>query len=352
MVLKLPSRLSQIVQDLPLGDAQRLIGGRHRSPWGDLIPKQISKDGLIVDQHIREGRFQRGLSLIAGFSGLLAGLEVSYYHYRGSYSQRIMYSPVILSPLLLAAGVAGAINARAARTVLPIVSVATIVDGMIGFGFHVRGIHRKPGGWHSPVFNIVMGPPLFAPLLFGLGGYLGVLASLLRREDAPQTPDPTKGLRRLQPAWLQTVLPMGLRKEGLTLEHRVREGQFQKQLAVAMAVSGFFSGFEALYSHYKNNFNYRVQWTPILLTPALVFTGFGTLRSRWIAHVLLPSVSVLALFDGMAGFFFHVRGMTRRPGGMRYPLYQLMYGPPAFAPLLFSASGFMGVLASLLRRAD
>jgi len=47
-----------------------------------------------------------------------------------------------------------------------------------------------------------------------------------------------------------------------------------------------------------------------------------------------------------------MRGMLRRAGGLRYPLYQLMYGPPAFAPLLFSASGFLGLLASLLRRAD
>jgi hypothetical protein len=27
-----------------------------------------------------------------------------------------------------------------------------------------------------------------------------------------------------------------------------------------------------------------------------------------------------------------------------------MYGPPLFAPMLFAASGFMGLLASLLRR--
>ena len=32
------------------------------------------------------------------------------------------------------------------------------------------------------------------------------------------------------------------------------------------------------------------------------------------------------------------------------PFYNLMYGPPVFAPLLFAAAGFLGLLASLLRR--
>lgn len=339
-------------------DLTEAIGGAHRSTLADLLPKGLTHEGVVIEQHIREGRFQRSLSLVAALSGLLAGAEVTYYHYRGSYSQRIMYSPVILSPLLLVAGVWGAFSRRAARTVLPIVSVITLADGVVGFFFHVRGIHRKPGGWRLAVFNIVMGPPILAPLLFGIGGYLGILASLLRREDAPATPALAERLPALsgaRPAW-QRLLPRGVTREGLVLEHRVREGRFQKQLAVAMAVSGFFSGFEALYSHYKNNFQYGVQWTPILLTPILTLVGFGTLLKgtpgRWIARFLLPVVSLLALIDGMVGFFFHMRGMLRRAGGLRYPLYQLMYGPPAFAPLLFSASGFLGLLASLLRRAD
>lgn len=40
------------------------------------------------------------------------------------------------------------------------------------------------------------------------------------------------------------------------------------------------------------------------------------------------------------------------PGGLKLPLYNIIYGPPIFAPLLFAASGFLGLLASLLRRAN
>jgi hypothetical protein len=42
--------------------------------------------------------------------------------------------------------------------------------------------------------------------------------------------------------------------------------------------------------------------------------------------------------------------VLRRPGGSTRLLYNIMYGPPIFAPLLFGAAGMLGVLASLLRR--
>ena len=57
-----------------------------------LVPKPWVREGIALDQHIREGRFQRSLALIAGGSALLGGLEVSYEHIRGSYSQRVMYT--------------------------------------------------------------------------------------------------------------------------------------------------------------------------------------------------------------------------------------------------------------------
>ena len=354
MALHLPARLSRQARDV-VSDVTEPIGGGHRSLWRDLLPRTITREGAVLDQHIREGRFQRSLALIAGLSSVLSGLEVLTEHYRGSYSQRIMYSPIILSPALLIAGVAGAFSRRAARTVLPIVSLITVADGVIGFVFHVRGIHRKPGGWRIPIFNLVMGPPVLAPLLFALSGYLGLIATFLRRADDPGEPGLPASPGTSEGPILSIVgriLPRSITAEEHVLEQHVREGRFQKHLAAAAAVSAVFSGFEALYSHYKNNFRYKAQWTPILLTPFMVVAGIGAIPSKAVARTLLPLVSLLALLDGAVGTFYHVRGMRRRPGGFKYPLYNLMYGPPAFAPLLFAASGFLGLLASLLRRAD
>ena len=336
-----------------LGAAQLIQLVRRRrghSILHDLQPRAITHEGIVLEQHIREGRFQRSLSLITAFSALMSGLEVTYEHYIGSYSQRIMYSPVFISLGLVIAGVWGVFNRWVARVVLPIASLITMIDGIVGFIFHIRGIHRKPGGWRIPIFNIVMGPPLLAPLLFATSGFLGLIASMLRREDDPRH-TLLPGIPRPRSVWL-SWLPRKITREGIVVEQDVREGRFQRAMGIATALSAFFSGVESLYSHYKNNFTYRIEWTPILLTPAIMVAGIGTIWSRAIARTLLPVTSALALLSGGLGLFYHVRGILRRSGGAKLPLYNLIYGPPIFAPLLFAATGFLGLLASLLRRAD
>jgi hypothetical protein len=315
------------------------------------VPEPFATDqhqlaDLEIIHHVREGRFQRSLALIAGLSSALSGLEVAYEHYRGSYSNRIMYTPVILSQALLAAGVYATMNRRAARTILPAVSALTLADCVIGFGFHIRGIQRKPGGWRIPVFNVIMGPPLFAPLLFGMSAYLGLIASFLRRENDPSAAPP----RRVPLPLLSSLLPQTLREDEMTELQEVREGRFQKHLSLSTAVAAFFSGFEALYSHYKNNFRYKVQWSPIIIAVVLMGTALAAIWKSKVAKRLLPAVSALAIADGSVGFLYHARGLARRRGGSKHLLYNIMYGPPILAPLLFSAAGFLGLLASMFRR--
>ncbi|MGH9582159.1 MAG: hypothetical protein ACRD4O_04405 [Bryobacteraceae bacterium] len=298
-----------------------------------------------IDLDIREGRFQRWLALIAGASSALSGIEVAYEHYKGSYSRRVMYTPVILSGVLAVGGLAGFFSKRAARTVLPAISVLTLGDSVVGFYFHVRGIQRKPGGWRLPIVNMVMGPPIFAPLLFGVSAYLGLVASFLRRgeqQDGRLLPRPTHPSH-----WAVRITR---EHEPISWTQDMREGRFQKQMAIATVISAFFSGFEAWYSHYKNNFRYKAQWTPVVVAPMLMAAGIGAVKSARIAHTWLPAVSAVAMADGAVGFGYHVRGVLRRPGGLKKPIYNIIYGPPLFAPLLFAASGFLGLLASLLRR--
>jgi hypothetical protein len=312
-------------------------------------PRRLTAEGIVTEQHIREGRFQRSLSVIAGLSSLLAGYEVTTEHIRGSYGQRIMYSPVFLSPLLAIVGIWAAFSRRVARTLLPITSAVMLLDAVVGFFFHIRGVQRKPGGWRLPVFNIVMGPPLFAPLLFGISGFLGLIASFLRREDDPaHTLLP--GLPRPRRSSWTRFVPRAIAHEGLTFEHELREGRFQRGLAFATGVSAVLNGMEALYSHYRNAFLYPIQWTPVLLAPIMAVVSFAAVFSRRVAHTLLPVVSVVAILDGVVGFGYHIRGVWRQPTHLREWLHSLVYGPPVFAPLLFAASGFLGVLASLLRR--
>jgi hypothetical protein len=309
----------------------------------NILPRTLARDVRIADAHIREGRFQRSLSFLAGASSVLAGAEVAYEHYKGSYGQQIMYSPVICGGAMTIAGLLGACSDRCARTVLRWTSAITLLDGLIGFCFHIRGIARKPGGWRLPITNIVMGPPIFAPLLFGVSAYLGLVASFLRPEEAVPLllRSPKAKLLSLTSAELAARHPWTI---GL------REGRFQKHLAVATIAGTFCSGAEALYSHYKNNFRYFAQWTPIIIAPLLMGAAAGAIVSPKIARTWLPAMSVLAIADGGVGFFYHARGVVRRPGGLQKPLYNVLYGPPIFAPLLFAACGTVGLLASLMRR--
>ncbi len=276
------------------------------------------------------------MALMVAGTSVVSGLEVGYEHYRGSYSNPVMYTPVILSGVLAAAATAAIFSRRAAQTWMRYTGYITLIDGLVGFGFHIRGIKRKPGGWRMPVTNIVMGPPLFAPLLFGTSAYLGVLASYLQREED----EGVRG-RAVRAAAL-------LRRQDW--RDQVRTGRFQKHLCVVTAIYVVCTGAESWYSHYKDNFKYKVQWSPIVLTPLLAGAAISSLKSKRCANTLLPLASAAAMADGMIGTYFHIRGILRRPAGKKKPLYNTLYGPPIFAPLLFAAAGMLGVLAYLMRR--
>ncbi len=311
----------------------------------DTIQDELKQDAAAIIHRIREGRFQRSLALLTAATSVVSGLEVAYEHYRGSYSRRVMYTPVILSGVLAITGIAGFFSRRAARTVLRFASLITLVDAGVGFYFHVRGIARKPGGWRLPMTNMIMGPPIFAPLLFGTSAYLGLIASYLQREDA-RTIDGNEDTDN----WLSRLLPPRAGRDLISAEQDIREGKFQRQVAIVAGVSALLSGFEAYYSHYKNNFRYKAQWSPVIIAPLLAAVAFASVKDLRLVTTALPALSAVAGADAAVGFFYHARGVLRRPGGRKHLLYNIMYGPPIFAPLLFGAAGMLGILASLLRR--
>lgn len=309
---------------------------------------ELSDDAREVVHHLREGRFARSLALMTSVASLLTGLEVAYEHYRGSYSQRIMYTPVGLSAVLAGAGLWAACKRPHSRVILRGVSMITMLDGCIGFGFHVRGIARKPGGWGLPVTNVVMGPPVFSPILFATSAYLGLISSYLRDEGdlSSDAPAPTSK----QGPWFKRFLPPHESRALISLEQDIREGKFQQHLLLVTALSASLSGMEAWYSHYKNNFRNPSQYSPIVIASALAVACVVGTQSRPVARRAVPAIASLAVLDAGVGMVFHVRGILRRSGGLQHLPYNIMYGPPIFAPLLFGAAGMFGLLASLLRR--
>ncbi|HEX5585474.1 hypothetical protein [Gaiella sp.] len=135
-----------------------------------------------VVSNIRRGRMQKLLAASTAFSVLPLAFEIYLEHYKGSFGDKWMWTPIVLTPPLTAAGVAGVFSEKAARTWLPALSALYALDGAIGVVTHLRGVQKRPGGFREPTYNLVMGPPLLAPGSLCMVGALGILAAFVERE--------------------------------------------------------------------------------------------------------------------------------------------------------------------------
>jgi hypothetical protein len=293
----------------------------------------LGREVRVARRDLRQGRFERSMALMTVFAALVSGWEAYAQHLRGAFDHWLMWTPVYLTPATVAAGVAGVVRPRLGRRVLPVLALISLVDGAVGFGFHLRGIQRLPGGFGLGRYNLVIGPPIFAPLLTCTVGVLGLLASWLR---------PERG---------RSVLPDIQLARRRPLPERVAHGEFQRVMALVAAGLAVLAGGEAYFEHLRGSFNRWLMWTPVWLTPPMVLAGLGAAISPRVARQVLPAASVVTFLDGLLGFGLHLQGLQRMPGGFRNLQFNFTMGPPLFAPLLFSSVGLLGFIASLVRRA-
>jgi hypothetical protein len=154
-----------------------------RTPTKLRTTTKLAKDVSVVARDVRSGRFARTMSAATALGAVVSTAEIFFEHDSASFGNRLMWLPIVVNPTAAAAGIAGVFSARAAHTVLPLVSLVVVANGLQGFVLHARAIGEKPGGWHNARYNLEMGPPLAAPLLVTLVGGMGLLASMLRRES-------------------------------------------------------------------------------------------------------------------------------------------------------------------------
>ncbi|MGH3826648.1 MAG: hypothetical protein ACRDQX_05670, partial [Pseudonocardiaceae bacterium] len=130
--------------------------------------------------NIEHGRFERSLSGLTAAAAVVTGAEIYLEHYKASFGNKWMWSPIVLTPPLVVAGIGGVFSKRWAKTALPVTAALYAANGMLGEYFHARGVSRKPGGWKGYSYNLPMGPPITAPGLMTMVGGMGLLAALLR----------------------------------------------------------------------------------------------------------------------------------------------------------------------------
>ena len=138
-------------------------------------------DRLI--RNVEHGRFEKSLSGLTAAAAAVTTAEIYFEHYRASFGNKWMWSPIVVTPPVMLAGIMGVRSRRWAKTVLPITAAIYTADGLLGEYFHMRGVARRPGGWRMASYNVPMGPPIAAPGLMTLVGGMGLLAAVLRRED-------------------------------------------------------------------------------------------------------------------------------------------------------------------------
>jgi hypothetical protein len=260
-------------------------------------------------------RAGRRLNCAAGTLAFSVLADSAIEHYRGSFNNPAMYTPLVVSLSSLGVSLHGVADERSAAVgVRHATYLASAVTGLLGTGFHIYNIVKRPGrlGWQ----NLFYGAPVGAPMALLLSGLLGVFAEHVRDAKAGETP-------RL------LGIPAG-------------------RAAAAVASVGLLgtSG-EAALLHFRGAFHDPFMLLPVTLPPvgAVLLArpaagGRGHAFTRWWLRITAAM--------GLAGMGFHAYGVGRNMGGWRNWSQNVLNGPPLPAPPSFTGLALAGLAALAL----
>ncbi|MBW4332014.1 hypothetical protein KY084_14175 [Stakelama sp. CBK3Z-3] len=257
--------------------------------------------------------------LIAGGAAMLAssvladsGLE----HYRGSFANPTMVLPLGSAALSIAVNARRSGKPESGGSEAPTIShVASTAVGLIGLGFHVYNVTKRPGG--LTFTNLFYGAPVGAPASLVLSGMLGGIADRL-----------SKGEEELGPIGLTSGRAVG----GV----------------VSVGILGTVG--EAALLHFRGAYHDPFMWLPVTLPPiAAISLGRDVIEDtvRPATTVLLAATAVV----GILGVGFHAYGVARNMGGFRNWRQNILAGPPIPAPPAFTGLAIAGLGALLLMKA-
>lgn len=265
----------------------------------------------------------RRLNRAAGMLGGSVLADSAMEHYRGSFQNRAMYTPLVVSTLTIAASAHGGADPRSmAHRLRDAVYLLAAATGVVGTGFHVYNIAKEPGGFSWQ--NLFYGAPLGAPSAIILAGLLGFAAERVREAGEGERP---------------TIF--GLRAG---------------RVIVAVSAAGLCgTSCEAALLHYRGAFHDPFMILPVSLPPLAAVALAGAAVSRTpeasrLARLLLRLTAAM----GVAGSGFHAYGVHRNMGGWRNWRQNVLNGPPLPAPPSFSGLAMAGLagLDLLQERAD
>jgi hypothetical protein len=256
----------------------------------------------------------RWIALVVAVLTVLTLAEALTGHYRSGFPLRAQYAPLASGGLLVlacAAAVAApsAVGARTALTAAGWLSVAT---GLVGVGYHhYYGIADKAGGYRWLLHYLMYGAPQLAPLALSATGALAVIAA--------------SGM-----GGRSAVLGIDLRSALL--------GTVAVALAGAVAQAGVL--------HYRGCYNNPLMYAPFTgpLLAAVAVAWYVVDPSARLRSVLTP-LFLLTFLTGFVGVGMHLRGLDRQMGGLYLWLFNVLQGPPVWAPTMFSGFAVVGLVA-------
>jgi len=253
------------------------------------------------------------IALLSALMALLLLADALAGHYRSGFAFRVQYAPFISGGLLIIAAVVAVVapNITWLNTTLRGAGWLAVASGLIGFGFHhYYGIAKKPGCYKWLLHYLMYGAPQLAPLAFAMMGVLAVVAA--------------QGL-----AGEESFVGLSMHAALLTL--------------VAVALTGAIA--QATILHYRGAFNNPAMYAP--LTAPLLAVAAGTwsvIAPNSITLFVLTILLWLTFLIGFVGLGMHLRGMCRQMGGLYVFLFNLLEGPPAWAPALFAGFSAVGLI--------
>ena len=259
----------------------------------------------------------RKLNGSAAMLALSVLADSSVEHYRGSFQNRAMYTPLIASAITLGASVLGLADTRAKKHVgRDVVYASAAATGFTGFGFHLYNILKRPAGWSW--LNLFYAAPIGAPMALALAGLLGRGAERVR--DTPPLDEAT-----------MLGLPAG----------RVLAAVTAAGLAGTVGEAGLL--------HFRGAYHDPAMLLPVTVPPLAAATlAAAALRpGHKLNRVARWWLRITALL-GFAGVGFHAYGVSRNMGGWRNWSQNLLNGPPLPAPPSFTGLALAGLAALTL----
>lgn len=256
----------------------------------------------------------RRLNRAAGTLAASVLADSSIEHYRGSFKNKAMFTPLIVSALTLATSIHGTSDMRPTahrlRDTTYLIAAAT---GLIGTGFHVYNVGKKVGGFSWQ--NFFYAAPLGAPMAILLSGLLGFCSERVRDSEPGTRPEIFD-------------LPAG------------------RTMAAVVSAGLLGTTGEAGLLHFRGAFHNPVMTLPVTLPPlGAVLLAAAAAGGPAREHRLTRWWMRLLAAMGFAGVGFHAYGVSRNMGGWRNWSQNVLNGPPLPAPPSFAGLALAGLAA-------